>query len=212
MADQPYRGIRRALGDPELYIPPSRNRSATRLTASEIPREQFTRHLGQSARLEANLTLMAYQHDVTATLPLKAGSRTSISRQGALSIHSVDRTANSVIVVLRETSMAGVNGFSWYWQDRAGYVLVNTKHRQALLGDSAQAGQFASYTTFFASSPVRTARFSMSFSLPDPAAGGPVVDDEWMKDAELVRLDMRLIGTVTRPLRIDSFVVGGARK
>jgi hypothetical protein len=45
--------------------------------------------------------------------------------------------------------------------------------------------------------------------VPDAAAGGPVVDDEWMKSAELVRVDSKVLGTVTRPLRIDNLVIGG---
>jgi len=214
-SDQPYRGIRKALGYPELYIPPSTKGSSHRLTVSQIPPEQIKRHLGQPARLEANVAMLAYQPQVTAVLPLKAGSTTSIPGSGALSIESVSHTSNGIAVngitvAVRETSL-GSYDYAWFAPGWTVYALRNAKQRVAFLGGRSGGYGFASYTTF-ANTQVGTGVRSLFFSVSDTAADGSGVDDEWMKGAELVRLDMKLVGTVTRPLRIESFIIGGEQR
>lgn len=213
--DQPYRRIRKVLGNPDLYIPPSTKgpSSRYRVDVGKIAQAQLSSRLGQSARLDASVVLLAYQHDVTATVPLAAGRKAALPNTGAVSIESVSRTSAGITVGVRETLLERYSD-TWYWSGSGWrqYALRNANRRLALLGDFTPGGRFGSYTFSFVGTQVRTGVFSLFFRVPDAAAGGPVVDDEWMKGAELVRLDMRLVGTVTRPLRLESFVVGGTRK
>ena len=211
VADQPYRGIRKALGYPELVIPPSETWSPLRLRLSAIPEEQFQRYRGQTVGLDAILTLLAYQYDIVATLPLGAGNRTSVSNEGSVLIESVSHTSTGITIGLRETSLERYYDQSEYWWGHP-YVLRNATRRLAIVGHFPGGIRFASYTTYFANTRVVTIVRPVTFTVPNAAAGGPVLDDEWMKGAELARLDTKLLGTVTRPLRIESFVLGGEQK
>jgi hypothetical protein len=206
--DQPYRSIRQALGNPELVIPPSFTRTARRLAVFETTDEQFLRCRGQSARLDANVTGLAYRYREAAATPLKAGSRMLIPNTGVMSVESASRTATGIMVVLRETRLEHYGDW-WGVGDGRSFVLRNATRRLVLYGAWAQRFRSDSYTRGFAASNVVSTFSELSFSVPDAAAGGPVVDDEWMKSAELVRVDSKVLGTVTRPLRIDNLVIGG---
>jgi len=212
-ADQPIRSMREALGSLELIIPPSELHWPLRLRLFALPEGQYVRRLGQAVGLDAVITLLAYQHDIVATLPLRAGTRMPVSK-GSVLIESASRTSTEVTVVLRETSLERYYDQSEYWWGRWGhpYVLRNATRRLAIVGHFPGGIRFASYTTYFANTRVVTIVRPVTFTVPNAAAGGPVLDDEWMKGAELVRLDTRLLGTVTRPLRIENFVLGGEQK
>jgi len=211
--DQRYRTIMKALGYPELNVASSTNgrSSRYRLNVSQIAQNQLTSHRGESARLEASVVLLANQYDVTATVPLKVASTTPMPSRGAVSIESVSRTSTGITISVRETSVERYDD-TWYWSGWREYALRNSQRRQVLIGDITAGGRYGSYTFSFVGAQVRTGVFSWFFRVPDAAAGGPLVDDEWMKGAELVLLKARLVGTVTRQLRLDSFVVGGTRK
>jgi hypothetical protein len=211
VVDQPYRSIQQALGNPEFVITQSLTRTARRLAVIETTDEQFLRWRGQSARLDAIVTGLAYRYMEAAATPLKAGSRMRIPNTGVVSVESASRTATGIVVVLRETSLEHYSGL-WDLGVGRSFVLRNASRRLVLYGAWAPRSRFASYTRGFAASNVVSTFSELSFSVPDAAAGGPLVDDEWMKSAELVRVDSKLLGTVTRPLRIEKFVIGAGQK
>jgi hypothetical protein len=209
-ADQPYRSVRQALGNPDLNLPPYLRREQAGLAVFEIPESQWQRYRGQPTRLEANVTMLAYQHKAMAALPLRAGGRMSLPNGGVVSLESARRTQSGVTVLLRETYLETVAG-GWLAAGGRDFVLRNAPRQLALFGSNSGL-RLSAYTWYFGASRVRTIEWELVFAVPGTAAAGPAMADDWMKNAELIRVDMALIGTITRPLRIDNLVIGAGQK
>ncbi|MCX6537769.1 MAG: hypothetical protein NT151_02355 [Acidobacteria bacterium] len=208
--DQPYKSIRQALGNPELVVPSTFKWTPYRLAVLEIPDAQFQRYRGQSARVNATVTMLAYRYSAGAAAPLKAGSRISISQRGVASIESVSRTPSGITVVMRQTYLEDFSGYR-YTNDRQDFILRNATSRVALFG-TLSGFRSAAYAMYFGMSHATTQVHQLFFSARDIPAGAAGMDDEWLKNAELVRMDTKVLGTVTRPLRIENFVLGAAQK
>jgi hypothetical protein len=210
VADQPYRGIRQALGNPELVISPYLRQARTGLSVFEIPESQWQQYQGQPVRLAATVTMLAHRFKAMAAAPLKAGVRMSLPDGGVVAVQSARRTLSGITVVLRET---GVQSFRWVGLTATGryFVLRNATKGLALLGSSS-GYRSSAYSMPFGGSRAFSTSWELFFAVLGTPAGGQGMVDEWMKNAELVRVDMDTVGTVVRPLRIDNLVMGAGQK
>jgi hypothetical protein len=210
VADQPYRGIRQALGNPELVISPYLRQARTGLSVFEIPESQWQQYQGQPVRLDATVTMLAHRFRAMAAAPLKAGVRMSLPDGGVVAVQSARRTLSGITVVLRET---GAQSTRWVGLTATGryFVLRNATKGLALLGSSS-GYRSSAYSMPFGGSRAFSTSWELFFAVLGTPAGGQGMVDEWMKNAELVRVDMDTVGTVVRPLRIDNLVMGAGQK
>ncbi|MEI6668163.1 MAG: hypothetical protein WCP29_08400 [Acidobacteriota bacterium] len=204
--DQPYRSIRQALGTHGLLFAPYTTRRHSRIVVCDMTDEQHRRYRGQTARLDANVTMLAYRQQVVAALPLTIGTQTGVDDVGSMSIVSVGRTATGITVGLRETLIEHLDSAS----TAPVFVLRHAGRKLALMG-SRRYERSSQYTTGFNFNLTRVVNIvsELLFAVPGDPGDGARVGDDWLKHAELVRVDAKLVGSITRPLRLEPFVVAG---
>jgi hypothetical protein len=200
-----WRSIRLALGDVDLAAP-GRLRSFT--AVADIPEAEFHAHTFMPGRLKTDITMIAYRYEVTAAVPLEAGASFSApGRSGR--ILSVTRLNLGVRIGLRETSLAaprtpGQNesGTSWY-------ILRNRTERSAVPLKWMPVNRCVG-TVGISATGVTMMRGALEVEIPQEFAQRFNLDAAWLAGAELVLVESRPLGLLTRPLTVDNFVIGAS--
>jgi len=159
-------------------------------------------------------TRMAVYQRYTATLPVKQGSRCTggsgemavlgvVPNQGTFLTALSNSKRDGFVISLREsgvrrwlqgTSLAG-----------ASYILRNRARNEALFGRSYPKDLFGGFPALHR---LVINRSSIYFTTAGVANyEGPVIDEGWMEQAELLRVESRYIGQFSKSVRADNFVM-----
>ena len=205
---QPWRSIRVALGDVDLVTP--RGRSDF-WSIADVPEAEFHAHSFLPGQVKADFTMVAYRYELTAVVPLKAGVSYSVA-DGAARILSVAsfRTPGmhpAARIELRVTALktgpaTNSAGYGWPY-----YVLRNNERRQAVLVEWADIRTFFGTIGISATSVATTQRV-LGVQIPPQLEQRFGIDAAWLNGAELVLLEAKPLGVLTRTLTIDNFVFG----
>ncbi len=173
----------------------------------------YGRYAATPLNYSAHFDCTAYKYVAVTELPLTKGARYDRGSEH-LVITDVLNQPNGVDILLRQRNVhllfapRGQDG-SAYMQDQSSvvYVLVNKARRQAVMQKSNNTFNFNMTNGILRNEPVR-----ISFGPNDNNASNwlaPQLDQAWLADAVLVRLDLTAVATFTRTLTIAGFRLDG---
>ena len=209
--DPPYRGLRALLGNAVVIPPPSAMESPAHIRVSQLREDLYNRFLGQPARLQADVSLVAYRCALTFAVDARPGEAVRLRDGGALSIETATVDSSGIRLGMRLSYLA-----PGYRNNPYGgpvyYLLWNRQRGSAVA--MANVGRYRStrYNTIFWNHSAATETFQVSFKLAKDSADRIVLDEAWLKGAQLVRIDFATLGTITRPLVVENLVIGGVKK
>ena len=161
----------------------------------------------------AEAQLRVYQQ-LTAKLPLKIGSRHK-GDLGELTLLSIVPNRDTLLTVLSNSKQDGFvvtlreSGVR-YWLQRtslsgASYVLRNRVRKEALFGRSYPKDIFGGFPALHRLVINRSPVYFTTAGIPDYQ--GPVIDDDWLREAELLRVDSRVVGQFSTSVHAENFVM-----
>ncbi|HET6961611.1 MAG TPA: hypothetical protein VFJ27_03905, partial [Terriglobia bacterium] len=161
----------------------------------------------------AQARLKVYQR-LTATLPLKTGSRHK-GVLGELALLGIVPNQDTFLTVLSNSKQDGFvvtlreSGVR-YWLQRtslsgASYVLRNRARKEALFGRSYPKDIFGGFPALHRLVINRSPVYFTTAGIPDYQ--GPVIDDDWLREAELLRVDSRVVGQFSTSVHAENFVM-----
>lgn len=212
---QPYRSLRAALGEVDLALPRHAQDPKYRVGLIEVGEDIHGRLEEEEGTVDATLTLRAFRYAVTARAPVSPGGRLLMPGFRA-TIHAVDLPRSvlaiaapreGVNLTLRDVKVTDTRPFG-RWPPSY-FVMHNASRRQAVLMTTHTTKEFGA-TVGLLSRYVTTGSFQLEFD-PVLSVATFTVDEEWLRGAELLRLEPEDLGVVTRPLRIEGVKSPGVR-
>jgi hypothetical protein len=197
----------RVLNDPS----PVKRPMAAPLLSLDIDTYQKYKETPGTFRAEAQLKV--YQR-LTATLPLKIGSSHK-GDLGELTLLSIVPNQDTFLTVLSNSKRDGFivtlreSGVR-HWLQRTSlsgalYVLRNRARKEALFGRPYPKDIFGGFPALHRLVVSRSSVYFTTAGIPNYQ--GPVIDDEWLREAELLRVDSRVVGQFSTSVRADNFVM-----
>lgn len=197
----------RVLNDP---APVSRPMAAPLLS---LDIDTYQKYKDTPGTFTAAAQLKVYQQ-LTATLPLKIGSRHK-GDLGELTLLSIVPNQDTFLTVLSNSKRDGFvvtlreSGVR-YWLQRtslsgASYVLRNRTRKEALFGRPYPKDMFGGFPALHRLVVTRSPIYFTTAGIPDYR--GPVIDDEWLREAELLRVGSRVVGQFSKSVSMQNFVM-----
>jgi hypothetical protein len=201
---QPWRSIHLALGDVELEMP---LRWDYYTPIADLPAAEFRAHASTPGQLTSRITMAAYRSEVIAAAPLKAGVGFNCpGRAGRIT--SITNLSRGVQIQLRETILEGWPPVAQLEFGIRQYILRNKARRQAVLLKWRENKRVMG-TIGIAATGVVSTRGVLELETPSSPAALLDVDAAWLNGAELVIVEPKSLGVLTRQLTIDNFILGG---
>ena len=175
--------------------------------------ETFQNYQSAPATYSAEALLRVYER-LTTTLSLTPGSSHKDDLGGMTLIR---------IVPNQDTLLAGLSKFKpdgfvislresgvRQWVQRTSlsgalYILRNQARKEALFGRSLPQDIFGRFPALHRLVISRTSIYFTTAGIPDYQ--GPVIDEQWLQQAELVRVTSRVIGQFSKSVRAENFVM-----
>ena len=134
---------------------------------------------------------------------------------GELTLLSVAPNQNTFLTVLSNSKRDGFivtlreSGVR-YWLQRTSlsgalYVLRNRARKEALFGRPYPKDIFGKFPAQHRLVVSRSLIYFTTAGIPNYQ--GPVIDEEWLQQAELLRVDTRVVGQFSTSVRADNFVM-----
>jgi hypothetical protein len=178
-----------------------------------VDTETFQDYKDTPGTYTAEARLAAYQR-LSTTVPLKTGSRYKgnsgevtllgiVPNQGTFLTALSNSKRDGFIVTLREsgvrqwllgTSLTG-----------ASYILRNRDRNEALFGRPNGKDLFGGFPALHRLVVNRSSIYFTTAGIANYQ--GPVIDEEWLEQAELLRVESRFIGQFSKSVHIESFVM-----
>jgi hypothetical protein len=191
----------RAVAPATILNPPERHSTRFILNVpSPMARDRLLR---ESAVFQAHVEAAAIQCEVAGELPLQTGSRTMIAGRNTTLLESTQDPAGEFTVTIRQGWLSGALATALHRDEEGSrlttnlmgiavssswrtpiYLLVNRTRQQALIGKEQQAQGFP---------PSGVGAYSLQTSTL--TFDSEVLDPAWLKDAVLVCLKYRRVGT-----------------
>jgi hypothetical protein len=212
---QPNRSIAIGLGDVELI----NRRSPTsqfKTTLLNLREEEVSRLSPAQGPLDATLTLRAWRYRLDEAAPLAVGSTVS-ARQGRLAVRAITPTSEGVVVDLQfvflermETTPDAALGGRLGSRE---YLMLRIRARKQAMLAAGETGRRLLYSMleWFLVGRFGTGTLRLHFLVPREQGGRALLDDEWLKGAELVVMRPEDLGVFTRPLRVEWVNLDSAR-
>jgi hypothetical protein len=179
-------------------------------TLLDMTEDEFVRYRHDDGRLSVQLNLIFGRGIVRAALPLADGARRDVGK-AHVSIVSVLRRATGCTVLFRSTHVEPLFSPADATHDLV-FALRNNARREAVIGDSQDlshgsfaAGQFVFMTPQIGGRGFVLDQYDQEFPARRPDTSSITIDDQWMRDAELVMIEMIPAGAITRSLVVDGF-------
>ena len=213
---QPNRSIAIGLGDVELVNRRDSSTSQFKTTLLNLREEEVPRLSPAQGPLDATLTLRAWRYRLDEAAPLLVGSTVS-ARQGRLAVREITPTSEGVVVDLQRVFLERMEttpdaALGGRLGDRGSLMLRNLARKQAMLA-AGETGRRLLYSMleWFLVGRLGTGTLRLHFLVPREQGGRAVLDEEWLKGAELVVMRPEDLGVFTRPLRVEWVNLEGAK-
>ena len=182
-----------------------------------ISSEEFARYSDSPLNFSAEMKCTASKYRISCEIGLKKGAKTSLGSERLL-VNEVLTRPNGLDVLVdvqRLNLLFGphpnASGMPDVLNQNTIYLLVNRKLKQAVARKSDfsfNPMKFLNKGSILESEPV-----TLSFGGDNKRGGGyayrPVLDQAWLKDAVIVRLDPEPVATFTRKLEVPGFKMDG---
>jgi len=178
-----------------------------------VDTETFQDYKDTPGTYSAEARLAAYQR-LSTTVPLKTGSRHKgnsgeitllgiVPNQGTFLTALSNSKRDGFIVTLRES---GVRQWLLGTSLTGGsYILRNRDRNEALFGRSDGKDLFGGFPALHRLVVNRSSIYFTTAGIANYQ--GPVIDEEWLEQAELLRVESRFIGQFSKSVHIESFVM-----
>jgi hypothetical protein len=190
-------------------------RSGSSVSLFTIPADVFHQYASQPLNFSAEIDFTASRYEIVAVLPLVRGARYDHGSEHEM-ITDVLRQADGVNVVLSQhtlhllfdpTAESPVAGIAIAARNEATvYLLRNRKRHQALLIKHAMRMDLTRVLTL--QRRVVNQLLNLEFG-SEPNFITPTLDNAWLADAELVRLQRIPLGMFTKPVALSHFRLDG---
>jgi len=159
----------------------------------------FAEHSGTPLRLDTRFRMSAFRYEITAAMPPQIGERYD-SGSCHLVVTDLSWEPGGVALLLHEREVR--LRFAPLQERRqlstAVFVLRNAKRGEAVLADRNQ-------NEFTAATNLRFRLLRLSFTPKGEGKRSPDIDEEWLAEAELLRLELRQVAEFMHELQNDDF-------
>ena len=160
--------------------------------------------------LKADIDLLISKHVVSGELPLKKGARYDHGSEHVV-VTDVLRQPDGVDIILQQRKVnllfnrTDAAESPYQFQKKVVYLLVNKKRREAV-----QQKQGGVVNLNITGSRLNNEPLRLAFgSSQNRSALLPELNEQWLADAVLVRLERVPVAEVTRPLMDENFIMSG---
>jgi hypothetical protein len=186
---------------------------AVMLPLVSLDAETFQNYKEIPGTYTAEVRLIAHQR-LTATLPLKLGWRIEgdwgettllriIPHENALLGIRPEATLDGFVFTLRESGTRSLFRTSLTY---ASYVLRNRARKEALVGmTDIPKDIFGRFPAFHRLVVNPTTIYFTTAGVP--GYQGPAINDEWLRQAQLLRIENRFVGQFSKSVQIEDFVM-----
>jgi len=188
------------LNEPHLTADPAR------FALISVDLGTFQNYKHTPAIYKAEAELRAHQYQLKAALPLRPGSR-YVDDSGETTLLAIAPHPDGWILTMRESSVR--NWFQRRPPTGVFYVLRNRITNEVLLGRSYPEDIFGRFATLYRVVVNHSPIYFTTTGVSDYQ--GPPINEEWLKDAELLCVEIRTIGHFTKSLRVENFVMDPGR-
>jgi hypothetical protein len=179
-------------------------------TLLDVREDDFVRYRHDAGRLSVELRLLFGRGIERAVLPLADGAARRAGN-ARLEVVRVIRRPTGCTVLFRRTHVEPLFSRGSAYSDLI-FALRNNARHEAVVGESRDV----SHRSFTAGSFVFTPQqlgghgfvlqqYEQEFPARRPDTSAITLDDQWMRDAELVMIEMIPAGAITRSLVVDGF-------
>ena len=182
-----------------------------------ISSEEFARYSGSLLNFAAEIKCTVSKYRISSELELKKGAKASHGSEHLL-VNEVLNKPNGVDVLMEVQRLNLIfgphpeaNGMPDILHQNTVYLLVNRKLKQAVARKSDfsfNPMKFMNKGRILESEPL-----TLSFGAENKRSGDyayrPVLDQAWLKDAVIVRLDPEPVATFTQKLEVPGFKMDG---
>ena len=149
---------------------------------------------------------------VKAALPLEPGSRVEGDSGETTLLNIVPHESmlpsaaprsDGVVLMLRESCVRQWAG--WSPLTGVSYMLRNRTRNEALLGRSYPKDIFGRFPALHRLVVNRSPIYFTAAGIPNYQ--GPTISDEWLRHAELLRVESRFIGQFSKSVTVENFVM-----
>jgi hypothetical protein len=174
----------------------------SRFPVLSVDLETFQNYKHTPGVYKAAAELRAHQYQVGAAVPLSPGSG-YVNDSGGTTLLSIAPHPDGWILTVRESSIR-------HWIRRRPptgvfYVLRNRLRNEALLGRSYPEDVFGRFPALYRVVVNHTQIYFTTTGVSDYQ--GPPISEDWLKDAELLNVEIRTIGRFTKSVRVENFVI-----
>jgi hypothetical protein len=186
-----------------------------------VPNATYQRYAHAPAKLSMQAELQALKYVASTELPVKKGAE---FRRGSYreQITDVLHEADGVDVLLQVQDVRlnyhlrpdqDVNAALQMNRSDVVYLLVNRKRKEAIMQKQDTNMNFLNFNVSEAlqHTPKRIS-FGPDSNSSDSSWTFPKIDDAWLSDAELIRIELRPVAEFFKPIVIDNFRLDGQYK
>jgi hypothetical protein len=165
-----------------------------------LDESKFHQYKDEKGDYSAHAVFDIYQYNITLRMPLKTGAKCRFGAQEVV-IYDILKKENAISVIINEkkinlvfdrnvkkTSMADFAQHMYSEYDHI-YLIVNTKRHEAFLPETG-INLFSGIMELYSQSRFKTMATKLDFTNLNSRNGPlPEIDEQWLADGELVRLD-----------------------
>ncbi|HET6961610.1 MAG TPA: hypothetical protein VFJ27_03900 [Terriglobia bacterium] len=174
----------------------------TRFALLSVDLSTFQNYKHTPAIYKADAELRAHQYQLKAALPLRPGSR-YVDDSGETTLLALAPHPDGWILTMRESSVR-----RWIQSKPPKgvfYVLRNRTTKEALLGRSYPENVFGRFPALYRVVVNHSPIYFTTTGVSDYQ--GPPINEAWLREAELLRVEIRTIGNFTKSIRAEGFVM-----
>lgn len=180
--------------------------------------ETFRKYADEPVKLTADMDMTVSKYVIVAEMPVAAGSRydrgseheivTDVLREGTGVEVLVEK--RNVQLLFDGASKPANLAFQPFQNGQTVYLLCNRKRHMAVL---QKQGFNVDLSSMLLSSGERLIHQTLQFSFgPEQYRLTPDLTEAWLADATLVRLQLEPVGSVSKQLVVEKFLLGGANR
>lgn len=188
-----------------------------------VDESEFHKYMDKKGEYTSKANFDIYQYKITSRIPVKIGAKSLFAAKQVL-IYDIIKRPNAVSLIIDEkkinlifdtsvkkTSMTDIAQDMYSDYDHI-YLIVNAKRHEAFLPE-ASMNLFADVMEIYSMPRLKTSASKYDFTNLNNRNGTlPEIDDQWLADAELVRLDAQKIRKENINIKIPDFSIPAQSK
>ena len=179
--------------------------------------KSFNRYKNTKGKYKASATFDIYKYKISAIVPLQQGGREIFDSEQVV-IFDVLQHENGISVIVgekkakllfdRQTEKSRPYSGMEHSFPRNVYLIENKKRGEAFVQEASDTTMMNFDEVFSANSRLFSKAQRLDFVYVNNRSGTlPVIDEEWLKDAQLVRADAVQVGSVTKQVECEGFTL-----